>query len=131
VSSALSVASDNADYMRRFREKQDEITTDANTARTGFTERMAELVQMQQAEILRLQGVLHDNTVLPDRYAAIMAVSSAVNKDGRVDHVLLATANDGSIWLMENYSPNGNPRFYRWGRVPALPQASDEADAPR
>jgi hypothetical protein len=127
MSNAISLAADNEDYTKRFREKQEEIAADANVARTGFTQSMAELVQMQQAEILRLQRVLHDNTILPDRYATTMAVSSVAGDNGLVKHVLLATANDGSIWLLENYSPKGRPEFYKWGRVPALPQARDEA----
>ncbi len=122
---------DSDDFTRRFREKQEEIASDAATARTGFTERMAELGSMQQQEILRLQKVLRDNTAVPTRHAVTMAVSSTADKDGRVKHVLLATANDKSMWLMENYSPNGRPEYFKWGRVPALPQAADEADAGR
>ena len=92
---------------------------------------MAELVQMQQQEILRLQKVLRDNTVMPSRYAVTMAVASATNDRGLVKHVLVATANDKSTWLMENYSPHGMPEHFKWGRIPLLPQAADEADAGR
>lgn len=119
------------DFTRKFREKQEKIAADAQTAKAGFSERMAELVQMQQAEILRLQKVLRDNTVLPERHAVTMAVASTADKSGMVKHVLLATANDRSMWLMENYSPNGRPEYFKWGRVPLLPQAADEADAGR
>jgi hypothetical protein len=135
----MTVNSDNSEslltkeleYTRRFHEMQEQIATDARTATGGFSERMAELVQLQQAEILRLQRVLRDNTVTPERHAVKMTVSSATDKDGRVKHVLLAVANDGSTWLMENYSPAGRPDMFRWGRVPLLPQAAAEADAGR
>ena len=129
VSVALAHVSPETDYLTRFRSKQEEIASDANTARTGFTERMAELVAMQQQEILRLQKVLHDATALPERYPVAMAVSSVANERGQVKHVLLATASDRSVWLMENFSPLGRSDLFKWGRVPNLPQASDEADA--
>lgn len=122
---------DDEDFVRKFREKQEEIAADAQTAKAGFSERMAELVQMQQQEILRLQKVLPDNSVLPERHAVAMAIASTTDKNGSLKHVLLATANDRSMWLMENYSPAGRPEYYRWGRVPHLPQAADEADAGR
>jgi hypothetical protein len=125
----IVVSDPDADYIERFRQKQEEIANDAATARTGFTERMAELVQLQQAEVLRLQKIIRDNTQVPLRYAETMAVASATAKDGFVKHTLVATANDKSVWLMENFSPNGRPDLFRWGRVPLLPQAADEADA--
>ena len=135
----MTVNSDNSesllakelDYTRKFHDMQEQIATDARTANTGFSERMAELVQHQQAEILRLQRVLRDNSVVPERHAVTMTVSSATDKDGRVKHVLLAVANDGSTWLMEGFSPAGRPDMFRWGRVPLLPQAAAEADAGR
>jgi hypothetical protein len=131
MSANNDILSKELEYTRKFREKQDEIAADARTANNGFSERMAELVQVQQAEILRLQRVLRDNTVLPERHAIKMSVSSACDKDGRVKHVLLAIANDGSTWLLENYSPGGRPEYFRWGRVPLLPQAAAEADVGR
>jgi hypothetical protein len=126
-----SLLAKELEYTRKFREKQEEIATDARTAAGGFNEQMAGLVQLQQAEILRLQRVLRDNSTVPERHAVKMTVSSATDKDGRVKHVLLAVANDGSTWLMENYSPAGRPDMFRWGRVPLLPQAAAEADAGR
>jgi hypothetical protein len=116
-------------YTQKFREKQEEIAVEAQTARAGFSDRVAELVQMQQQEILRLQKVIRDNTVLPDRYAVSMAIGSTTDKLGHIKHVLLATANDKSMWLMENYQPVLERSQYapKWGRVPLLPQAVDEA----
>jgi hypothetical protein len=62
----MTVSSDNSksllakelEYTKKFREKQEEIASDARTAAGGFSERMAELIQQQQTEILRLQRVL-------------------------------------------------------------------------
>ena len=135
----MTVNSDNSESLLA-----KELDTPGNSARSRkksppmrevppavLTSKWLDLVQLQQAEILRLQRVLRDNTVLPDRYAVKMTVSSATDKDGRVKHVLLAVANDGSTWLMENYSPAGRPDMFRWGRVPLLPQAAAEANAGR
>jgi hypothetical protein len=129
MAASVSILDNNGnEFLRKFQEKQDELTEHAQSTRSGFTEKTAELIQMQQAEILRLQGVLRDNTVLPERHAVTMAVASTTNERGWVKHVLVATANDGSVWLMENFSPNGRPDCFKWGRVPLLPQVADEAD---
>jgi hypothetical protein len=122
---------DASDYAQRFKDKQEEIQRDVEANNRGFNERMAELVQMQQQEILRLQKVLRDNTTLPDRYPAEIAIGSAATSDGRgLKHVLFAVANDRSLWLCENYAPAA-PQYAKWGRVPPLPQASDEAEQPK
>ena len=115
------------DYTQRFKDKQAEIERDVASSNRSFNERMAELVQMQQQEILRLQNVLRDNTTLPERHPVEIAIGSAASQDGRLKHVLLAVANDRSLWLCENYSPNA-PQYAKWGRVPNLPQAADEAE---
>jgi hypothetical protein len=119
------------DFTAQIEAKRAEIEGEAATAGRGFSKSMADLVQLQNAEILRLNQIIHDNTVVPKRFAATMAVSSVADERGHIKHVLVATANDLSVWLMENFSPAGRPEFFRWGRVPNLPQASDEADAGR
>jgi hypothetical protein len=117
------------DFTAQIEAKRAEIEGDITNAGRGFSKSMADLVQLQNAEILRLQGVLRDNTTVPTRHAVAMAVSSVVDDRGQQKHVLVATASDQSMWLMENFSPNGRREFYRWGRIPPLPQAADEADA--
>ncbi len=116
-----------AEYNDRFQAKKDELTAEISNVGRGFGEKMAELVQMQQAEILRLQGILHDSTALPQRHPVEVAIGSVAGQSGRLQHVLLAVASDRSLWLLENYASAAPPGTMRWARVPGLPQASDEA----
>jgi hypothetical protein len=122
---------DNGDaFNRRFEQRRDELVVDEQSSKATSNQRMADLLQLQQQEILRLQKVLKDNTIVPERHAVTMAISSVLDpKNGLQKHVLLATANDRSMWLLENYKPGGRPEYFTWGRIPNLPQAADEADA--
>ena len=95
----------NAEYMARFHAKQDQIANDAATGRTKFTEHMAELCAIAQAEVLRLQRVLRDNTVVPERHAVSISVSTATKQNGQIKTTLLAVGSDKSLWLLEDFVP--------------------------
>jgi hypothetical protein len=121
---------DPNDFNKRFAQQRDELVANEHTNKITFGERMAGLINEQQVEILKLQKLLRDNTVVPARHAVTMAVSSIADpKYGGQKHVLVATASDLSMWILENFSPGGRPEYYKWGRIPPLPQAADEADA--
>jgi hypothetical protein len=113
----------DAEYTARFRAKQEQIANDANTGRTKFTEGMAEMCAMQQAEILRLQRVLRDNTIVPARLPEAVSISITIGAGNIVRRSLFAKATDGSMWIMTDQQQGG-----RWERLSALPQAADEAD---
>ncbi|WP_158927082.1 hypothetical protein [Acidisphaera sp. S103] len=116
------------DYLARFSAKQDQIANDANTGRTKFTEGMAEMCAMQQQEILRLNRIIRDNTVIPERHPVSVSVATTMRPNGTTREVWFAVASDKSLWLMSNES---GPQHRRWERVPGLPQAADEADGDR
>ena len=130
---ALPIASlhDNGDFTRRFQEKQDEIAKDAANVKLGLSEHLGELIQMQSAEITRLKRIIHDATVLPERHAVAVAIGSVADERGYLKHVMLATASDRSMWILENYSSRAAPGLIKWQRIPQLPQAPDEASADR
>ena len=122
---------DTNDYLSRFEDQQRELAKSAETAGRSFSQGMADLVQMQQAEILRLHNVLRDNTTIPERHAVDAHIASASGKDGRVEHSLLVIANDRSLWILQHFHPNMRPQDVRWFRVPQLPQAADEIEPRR
>ena len=119
---------DASDFLSRFEEKQREVSQSAETAGRSFSAGMADLIRLQQDEILRLHNLLRDNIAIPERHAIDAHVSSVANEKGRVEHVLLVIANDRSMWLLQNYSEFMRPEHVRWARVPALPQAADEIE---
>jgi hypothetical protein len=118
------------EFSAQIEAKRREIEDDVANSAKDIGTAMGDLVNLQSREISRLKQVIRDATIIPDRYAVTMAISSIADpKNGLQKHVLLATASDKSMWILENYSPLGRPERYRWGRVPGLPQAADEADA--
>jgi hypothetical protein len=116
-----------ADFARRLEEKREQVARDANTAKTGFTMGMAEMVDMLQREVLRLNGILHDATQLPDRHAVSVAVSTAFRPNGVPRNTLFAVGSDKSMWIRD-FGIGAEAQYDRWARVPNLPQAADEAD---
>ena len=115
-------------FEEQVRAKQDEIAVAAADAGRNLTQTMAELSQLQQAEIQRLQTILRDNTTLPDRHAVQVAVHASADKNGFPQHSFVAVASDRSMWILENYKPRAGKFAAQWQRLPGLPQVADEVD---
>jgi hypothetical protein len=113
----------------KLRAKQDEVATAAQNAGRTFTQSMAELSQMQQAEILRLQNILRDNTAVPERHPVQVSVHTSADKNGFPQHSFVAIASDRSMWVMQNFKPGAGRHGSKWDRVPTLPQVADEVDS--
>jgi hypothetical protein len=115
-------------FEEQVRAKQGEIATAAADAGRNLTQTMAELSQLQQAEIQRLQTILRDNTTLPERHPVHVAVHASADKNGFVQHSFVAVASDRSMWVLENYKPRAGKFAAQWQRLPGLPQVADEVD---
>ena len=128
MSTSLTFLGKDASFEEKLRAKQDEVAATAVNAGRSFTQSMAELSQMQQAEILRLQTILRDNTTLPERHAVQVAVHASADKNGSPQHSFVAVASDRSMWILENYKPRAGKFAAQWQRLPGLPQVADEVD---
>jgi len=132
MSNALSRVIDVDDYAARFREKQAEIEQDAETNNRGLNERMAELVQMQQAEILKLQRILRDANMTPHRHAVSVTAAIGYDQQGRRRNSFVAIDNQGHMWVSADYSPApGAEQYFKWSRLPSLPSPAAEAELGR
>jgi hypothetical protein len=131
MSNAIArIHADEADYLGRFTAKQDQIANDANVGRTKFTEGMAEMCAMQQQEILRLNRIIRDNTLIPERHPTMVSVSVGFRSNNIPRTTLFAAASDHSMWVMD-HGAGAESDYREWRRVRNLPQASDEADGGR
>jgi hypothetical protein len=113
-------------FEEKVRAKQDEIAVAAADAGRNLTQTMAELSQLQQAEIQRLQTILRDNTTVPERHPVHVAVHASADKNGFTQHSFVAVASDRSMWILENYKPRAGKFAAQWQRLPGLPQVADE-----
>jgi hypothetical protein len=128
MSASLRPLGNDLTFDERLQAKQAEVAATAVSAGRSFTQSMSELVQLQQTEILRLQTILRDNTVVPERYPVEVAIGSVLGRHDMLEHVLLAVASDRSVWLLENFKARAAPGLCKWVRVPGLPQVTDEMD---
>lgn len=118
------------DYANSFDREKAAIEHEAANSVSGFNAKMAELINLQHAEILKLQGILKDNTTIPERVPVKIAVGLAAASEGRVTYpqrAFFVLANDGSLWSRRD-SPPGAPWKDGWQRVENLPQAGDELE---
>lgn len=118
--------SNNAAFDQRFSEEKAEAAKAAERGFSDLSKSLRGLIDTQAVEIERLRGIIERAENLPERRAETISVSSYVRDGyGRTDVACRAT--DGSLWLMRNadgYECGG------WKRLPDLPQASDEMNAP-
>jgi hypothetical protein len=115
-------------FEEKVRAKQDEIAVAAADAGRNLTQTMAELSQLQQAEILRLQTILRDSVTVPERYPVQVAIHAGADKNGFAQHSLVAVASDRSVWVMPNFKPGAGRYAAKWQKVAGLPQVADEVD---
>ena len=129
MGTTLKFLGKDAAFEAQFRTKQAEVAASAEGAGRTFAQGLSELVQLQTAEISRLQGILRDNSTLPERYPVEVAIGTVRGRHDMLEHVLLAVASDRSVWMMENFKANAAAGICKWHRVPGLPQVMDEMDA--